>query len=396
MTKTYFADFHVHVGISESGKWIKVPSSKNLTVENILNTALYKKGLDIIGIIDALSPLVQSDLQRLLVEGSLCPIPDGGYLYKSKLVVVLGGEVETKEEKGGLAHTLFYLPTIEQLADLTKDLSYYIKNINMSCQNAHMNIKKLYNIAKKHHSKIIPAHIFTPFKSIYGNCTNKFSNLFEQDEIIDIAAVELGLSADSLMANKISELESFSYLANSDAHSLQNIAREFNELIIADSISYKSIFAAVEDKEGSIKSLFGLNPAMGKYYLTRCAECGKRQEYQTKKCLLCGGRVVKGVSERIQEIADKKSKAISNKKAIYRYHFPLNQVPGIGNKMLQRVYDNNLTELYVMYESSNVELESLFGKRIAKIIQNIKKSQITIKSGGAGCYGKVILENLEK
>lgn len=391
MTKTYFADFHIHVGISESGKWIKVPSSKNLTVKNILQTALYHKGLDIVGIIDALSPLVQQDLKNLLLEGSLCELKDGGYLYKDKLTVLVGGEVESKEEKGGLAHSLFYLPTVEQLADLTKELSFYIKNINMSSQNAHMDIKKLYNIAKKHQAKIIPAHIFTPFKSIYGNCTDKFSNLFNQDDIIDIAAVELGLSADSLMANQISELESFSYLANSDAHSLQNIAREFNELIISGSVSYKSIFDAIAGKKGKVKTLYGLNPAMGKYYLTRCAQCGKRQQYGDKKCLLCGGRVVRGVSERVKEIADRKEKFFLKEKAIYQYHFPLIEVPGIGNKMLEKVYDNKLTELYVMYKSSDCELEDIFGKRLANIIKNVKKGEIEIKSGGAGCYGKIVL-----
>ena len=394
MTKTYFADFHIHVGISESGKWIKVPSSKNLTVKNILKTALYHKGLDIVGIIDALSPLVQQDIKDLLVEGSLRELKDGGYLYEDRLVVLVGGEVESREENGGLAHSLFYLPTIEQLANLTQELSLHIKNINMSSQNAHMNIRKLYKIADKHQAKIIPAHIFTPFKSIYGNCTDRFSKLFNQDDTINIAAVELGLSADSLMADKISELGSFSYLSNSDAHSLQNIAREFNELAIVGSPNYKSIFAAIEGKKGRVKTLYGLNPAMGKYYLTRCAECGQQQEYGTKKCSLCGGRVVRGVSERVQEIADRKTDSLKKEKGVYQYHFPLLEVPGIGSKMLKKVYDNNLTELYVMYKSSSLEIENIFGKRLALIIENIKKGKIEIQSGGAGCYGKIILEKI--
>ena len=67
----YFADFHIHVGISESGKWVKIPTSRQLTVRTILDTALQRKGLQIVAIVDAMSPWVQQDIGRLLEEGSL-------------------------------------------------------------------------------------------------------------------------------------------------------------------------------------------------------------------------------------------------------------------------------------------------------------------------------------
>ena len=67
----YFADFHVHVGISESGQWVKIPTSRKLTVRTILDTALKRKGLQIVAIVDSMSPWAQQDIGRLLDEGSL-------------------------------------------------------------------------------------------------------------------------------------------------------------------------------------------------------------------------------------------------------------------------------------------------------------------------------------
>ncbi len=377
-------DLHIHVGMNKQGKWVKIPSSKNLTVENILHTALKQKGLDIIGIVDCLSPLVQQDLLELITTGDLLPIAGGGYIYQDRLVLLLGAEIESREAGGGLAHSLFFLPTLEKMQEFTKSMSCFIKNPNISSQNAHMPICELYNIAKKHNAKIIPAHIFTPFKSVYGNCTDKMAKLFD-GHLPNIAAVELGLSADSFMASRISELKNYTFLANSDAHSLQNIAREFSLLECDQSLNFENIFSNIQ--ESKIKTLYGLNPKLGKYYLTRCGVCGEQNDYQNKKCSFCQGRVVKGVSERIEHIADNNF----SEKANYIYHFPLSELPGIGKKTLLNIYENNYTEFDILYKLNEEKISNLLGEKVFAVIKLAKSNKMNISSGGAGQYGYVII-----
>jgi uncharacterized protein (TIGR00375 family) len=391
MTGNYYADFHIHVGVNEEGRWIKIPSSRQLTVGNILREASLHKGLDIIGIADSLSPLAQKDIARLIGRGELAELPGGGYNWQERLTVVLGAEVETKEKNGGLAHSLLFLPTLPAMRELSGELSLYIKNINISSQNAHMDISSLYKIAGKHAAKIIPAHIFTPFKSIYGNCARRLSELFGR-ETPEIAAMELGLSADSRMADRIEELRRFSYLANSDAHSLANIGREFNELTILGAVNFDSIFAAVEGKKGEVSMLYGLNPALGKYHLTRCAGCGAAADGREDKCPLCGGRVVRGVWQRLEEIADCPKDGFIRQKPGYRYHFPLASLPGIGAKTLQKLYCVNLTEIDIMYKCDVRQVKELLGERISATIENAVAQKLSVYGGGAGRYGYVIIE----
>jgi len=117
----YYADFHIHVGISESGRWVKIPTSRRLTVRTILDTALQRKGIQIVGIVDALSPWVQEDIQRLVDEGSLVLQTGGGYLYHNGVSLILGAEVETSEEGGGMCHSLSYLPDLEAMRNFSRE-----------------------------------------------------------------------------------------------------------------------------------------------------------------------------------------------------------------------------------------------------------------------------------
>ena len=73
-----YGDLHIHVGKAQ-GRWVKIPTSKNLTSENILEEAAQRKGLQLIGIVDVLSPWVDADWQQLLNEGRLRLLPGGGY-----------------------------------------------------------------------------------------------------------------------------------------------------------------------------------------------------------------------------------------------------------------------------------------------------------------------------
>ena len=96
----------------------------------------------------------------------------------------------------------------------------HLKNITLSTQRSRpISGYDLIDMVERYNGILIPAHIFTPHKSYYGNCTDRLENIFKE-KYNKIFAVELGLSSDTYLADTISELENKTFVTNSDAHSL--------------------------------------------------------------------------------------------------------------------------------------------------------------------------------
>ena len=105
-----FADLHVHIGRSENGKPIKITAARSLNFANIAKECADRKGINIVGIIDCASPYVIEDIENFLKTGEAYEIEDGGIIYKDKVCILLGSEVETSEVgrngKCGAAHNV--------------------------------------------------------------------------------------------------------------------------------------------------------------------------------------------------------------------------------------------------------------------------------------------------
>ena len=388
----YFADFHIHVGISESGKWVKIPTSRQLTVRTILDTALQRKGLQIVAIVDAMSPWVQQDIGRLLEEGSLVAQAGGGYRYHNGVTLLLGAEIETCEETGGMCHSLLYLPDLPAMQELTKEMSRHIRNIGLSSQNAHMPLRQLASIARSHEALFVPAHVFTPHKSLYGACGPRMSSLLNDADIAAVTAVELGLSADTVMADRIRELWGFEFLTNSDAHSPEKIGREYNLLELA-SPSHSECALAFKRLAGRrLLENFGMDPRLGKYHQSCCEHCGTIFSASPIQptCPSCGcAKLVKGVADRIEEIADAPDGLHPATRPQYRYQAPLYMLPGLGGKTLAKLVDQLGTEMELIHAVSLAEIERVGGRRVAAAMAAVRSGTATVQSGGGGIYGKV-------
>lgn len=389
----YFADLHIHVGISQKGEWIKIPTSKKLTIENIFEHAVQSKGMDIIGIVDAMSPAVIEDLHSLVENGRLVPNSGGGYCYEGRLTVFLGAEIETVEENGGQAHTLLFLPDLVLMQKFSAYMAKYIKNIKLSSQNAHMSLAGLIEIAQDFSALIIPAHIFTPHKSMYGVCCQRMTDILPDKTIAAITAVELGLSADSDMADRIGELRDFSFLTNSDAHSLAKIAREYN-LIQLTEPSLAEFLLACQQKGGRrVLANYGLNPLLGKYHRTLCEKCNNISGFtgKTDSCPSCGStKIIKGVFERISGLADSQRPVHPDERPPYYYQTPLEFIPGLGAKTMQKLLAYFGTEMNIIHKASAAELSKLVGERTAGDIIAVREGRLNMLAGGGGTYGKVI------
>ena len=238
-----FADLHIHIGRSENNKPIKITAAKSLNFANIAKECRDRKGINIAGIIDCASPYVIEDIESFLKTGEAYEIKDGGIIYKDKVCIILGSEIETSETgingNCGSAHNICFFPHLKDIKGFSNEMSKHIKNITLSSQRADISAYDLIDIVEKYNGILIPAHCFTPHKSFYGNCTDRLEKIFKE-KYNKVLAIELGLSSDTNLADNISELEGKTFLTNSDAHSLPKIAREYNKILVED-IRFKEL-----------------------------------------------------------------------------------------------------------------------------------------------------------
>jgi len=390
-----FADLHVHIGRSEQGKPIKITAARSLNFANIAKECVNKKGINIVGIIDCASPYVIQDIEKFLNDGDAYEIPDGGIIYKDKVCIILGSEIETSEinDEGGngSAHNICYFPKLENIKAFSNEMSKHIKNITLSSQRANVSAYELIDIVEKYNGILVPAHAFTPHKSFYGNCTSSLKRIFKE-KFNKIYAIELGLSSDTFLADKISELEEKTFLTNSDAHSLPKIAREYNKMKLED-ISFKEFVMALKNKNGRcIVSNYGLDPKLGKYHRTYCETCDKRIEGNAPviKCNTCDSKnITMGVFDRIEIVKDKENTKSPQNRAKYIYQIPLTFIPGLGKKTIDKLLDAFGTEMTILHKLSNDDIEAVVGEKIAKNIIYARDGKMNIIEGGGGVYGSL-------
>ena len=390
-----FADLHVHIGRSEQGKPIKITAARSLNFANIAKECYERKGVQVVGIIDCASPYVIEDIENFLKIGEAYEIEDGGIIYKDKVCILLGSEVETSEvgRNGhkGAAHNVCFFPHLKDIKGFSSEMSHHVKNITLSTQRSDLSGYELIDLVEKYNGILIPAHIFTPHKSYYGNCVDRLEDIFKE-KLNKIFAVELGLSSDTFLADTISELETKTFVTNSDAHSLPKIAREYNKMQVED-ISFKEVVKALKNEDGrKIVANYGLDPKLGKYHRTYCDNC--ESTIETKEpvtiCPKCGSdKVTFGVFDRIELIKDKKETKSPKTRPPYIYQIPLGFVPGVGTKQIDKLLEHFGTEMTILHKLSKDDIEAVVGEKIANKIIEAREGNVKIESGGGGVYGKV-------
>ncbi|MCA0170974.1 endonuclease Q family protein [Bacillus sp. RAR_GA_16] len=379
-----YADFHIHIGRTRSNKPVKITGSKSLTLSSILKEAGIRKGLNMIGVIDCHVPEVIAEIEESIVSGLSYELRDGGIRFNT-LTLILGTEIEIYDKNcHGPIHVLVYLPDLAKMKHFSEWLKHRMKNVTLSSQRIYEKAVVIQEKIRELEGVFIPAHVFTPFKSVYGKGVHR--SISEVFDLSQIDGVELGLSSDTKMADQLHELHNFPYLTNSDAHSLQKIAREYQLLTVKEA-SFLEWKKALNGEGGrGIKANFGLSPKLGKYYVTLCSRC--HTPVHQIPCETCGGQeVVKGVSNRIQEL----SSAVSfPERPPYIHHIPLDFLPGLGAKTYERLLMTFGTEMNILHHVCESDLAEVVGKTLAHLIVLSRSGELEIKQGGGGSYGKVI------
>lgn len=371
------ADFHIHSCFS-------MASSKDMLIKNIAPKSKLK-GLGILGTGDGLHPKWLD-----IIEESTTYMGDGIY-SADNMDFVITSEIEGKNK----IHHLIIIPDIDIARELSDELPS--KNKNMDGRpKTQLNGAEILDLVRQYDCLIGPAHAFTPWTGMYKS----FDSIYEcYEKKVDF--VELGLSADTDMADTVCELKDFTFLSNSDAHSPwpHRLGREFNQIELKD-ISFSSIKHAI--RHSDIKANYGLVPNLGKYHMTACTKCFRLVEpdvaRKNKMKCECGGRIKKGVDYRISEISDFKQAKHPDFRPPYIHLMPLAEListvydKGVTTKTVQNIWqkliDNFGNEINVLINADFKDLNEI-DLNVSKAIKAFRDNTIDIVPGGGGKYGEI-------
>ena len=384
----FFIDLHIHIGRTSEGHPVKVSASSDLTFEKILEESANRKGLDAVGIVDCASPGVHEDMRRLIASGDMTPMADGGLSFRERLVVYPAAEIGVAVN-GKEAHFISFLPTLDAAVSFSNSIAPHITNVQLSSQKARMSLSELCSITVDCGGFLVPAHVFTPHKGYFGHAATRLDEGFDASDRAGLVAVELGLSADSEMASRLSDLDGVAFVTNSDAHSAAKIAREYNQIEAPD-LSFKGLLSALKGENGRIVANYGLDPRLGKYHKTRCDRCTQEIPLNKERtCPACGSnRITVGVSDRLEEVADRAQGALEGRPP-YVHQVPLEFVPGVGRRTLNALLEAFGTEMNVLHRASEKELAAVVGEKVAQRIVMARTGHLRIVSGGGGKYGRI-------
>jgi len=392
MVKIFRGDLHVHIGRA-AGKAVKITASNELTIIRILEASQFK-GLDIIGIVDCIAEPVLAELKEMLNTKLLTEMPDGGLLYQQSIVLVLGAEIETKEIEGP-AHWLAYFPNIDSLTEFHRYWRPSVTNATLSTQVSSLPAFMLAEKTRELEGIFMPAHAFTPHKGALGSGACRLSDIFKIPVFDWIKGIELGLSADTAMAYRISELDGKTFFSNSDAHSIAKIGREYNLLAMEKPTFKELIYVAAGQADRRVTGNYGLNPLLGKYHRSFCHQCNLTIDSPPPAvlCPVCSGRdVTLGVADRLEQISDRPSLAqseVPRSRPPYNYQVPLDLIPGIGKAAINRLAHAFGSELAALHEANQNELINIVGGKIAERIMAARNGGFKLLPGGGGKYGQV-------
>jgi len=373
------------------------------------------KGLDLIGTGDFTHPDWNAELKHELEE-----VEDSGIFRpknsNSKVRFVISGEVCTVFASGNKSrriHHVIMAPTFE-VGDQINDRLRHFGDLNVDGRPVlSMSASELVEEATSVSSKafIFPAHVWTPWFSLFG-AIGGFDSLEDcyEDQSDRIHAIETGLSSDPPMNWRLSALDRFAIISNSDSHSAWpwRIGREATVANLGET-SYSGLVSAISSRESStIELTIETDPAYGKYHWSGHRKCGISMPAQEAKkvrnlCPKCGLKLTKGVDLRVEELADREVGFMPTEGCTRFVHLlPLHEViaaatgkEGPSSSSVWQEYNKLLgrfgTEFNVMLEAGQKDLADVSDPTIASAIIRLRNDLLTVTPGYDGVYGKIEL-----
>lgn len=405
----FLADLHVHSHYS-------IATSRQCDPAHLCLWAA-KKGLGLVGTGDFTHPAWRDELRHALTEAEpglfqFCgEDTDGIGLDACRSVrFVLTGEISSIYKRHGRTrkvHSLVIVPTFEAADRIAERLSR-IGNISADGRPIlGLDVHDLLEICLTECPDVmfIPAHIWTPHFSLLG-ARSGFDTVEEcfGDLAEHITAMETGLSSDPPMNWRLSALDRYALISNSDAHSPANLARECN--IFNCELDYQSIRGALTGRNSGFCGTVEFFPEEGKYHYDGHRNCGVRWDPAESEasggiCPVCGKRVTEGVLHRVATLADRPRGARPASARHFERLVPLKSVissaMGVGEKSaaVEKAYNALIRsigpELAILRDMPIDDIEAAGGELVAEGVRRIRAGQLSIEPGFDGEYGRVTI-----
>ena len=409
MLMKMIADLHIHSRFS-------MATSKEGTPEN-LDFWARKKGISLIGTGDFTHPVWREELkERLVSEGNgLYRLRDEYVKEESRKFpgegtrFVVSGEISSIYKKNGKTrkvHNVILLPGLEA-ADAMAQRLEKIGNIHSDGRpilglDSHDLLEMMLDVCPE--GILIPAHIWTPHFSVLG-AKSGFDSVEECFEELApyIHALETGLSSDPAMNWRISKLDRYQLVSNSDAHSPSKLGREANLLDI--DCSYEGLYRAIQTGEG-LEGTVEFFPEEGKYHFDGHRKCGVslspvEAERLGGICPVCGKKLTMGVDHRVEQLADRAEGFVKKDGKKYESLVPLPEVISTcmgysaASKKVQGCFEQMIqtlgTEFDILRNVPSEDIKFCAGERIAEGIENVRTGNVKRIPGYDGEYGKIEL-----
>ncbi|MCI8550902.1 MAG: UvrD-helicase domain-containing protein [Lachnospiraceae bacterium] len=405
----YIADLHIHSHYSRA-------TSRDCTPE-YLDLWARRKGINLIGSGDFTHPAWRQEL-----EEKLEPDGNGFYLLKKEYRIednttadniwphfVITGEISSiykKHDRVRKVHSLILLPGLKEAGLVSRKLET-IGNIHSDGRpilglDCHDLLEILLELCPE--AVYVPAHIWTPHFSLFG----AFSGFDSVEECFGdlsryIYAMETGLSSDPPMNWRVSALDRYQLISNSDAHSPAKLGREANLFDIE--LSYEALRKAIETGDGLMGTI-EFFPEEGKYHYDGHRKCGIcLAPSETVKyggvCPVCGRKLTIGVSHRIEQLSDRPEGYRRPEAAGFESLVPLPEVIGASlgcssaSSRVEKVYRAMIgklgPEFSILRELPLEEIGHISGGRVADGIGRLRRGEAVWRPGFDGEYGSLRL-----
>ncbi len=406
----FVADLHIHSPHSRA-------TSSAISPETLTVSAL-QKGISLMGTGDYTHPRWLAEL-----EEKFEPAEEGLYRLKpdhkkavdaivpkscrGEVRFILQTEISTIYKKTGKTRKVHHLILLPDFAS-AKRLILRLERIGNLKSDGRpilgLDSRNLLEIALEASERVIfiPAHIWTPWFSVFGSKSG-FDHLEECYEELTphIAALETGLSSDPPMNWLFSELDAFTLVSNSDAHSPAKLGREANLFDVP--FSYQAVRDALVTGEGMAGTI-EFFPEEGKYHLDGHRKCDVRLEpsetfARGELCPVCGKPVTVGVMNRVEALADRQAGFVPPKgKPFYRL-MALDEVlseilsSGPATKTVQsrlrELVEKWGPELHILRELPVEQVETEGMSVLAEALRRLREGRVYTAAGYDGEYGTV-------
>ncbi len=393
------ADLHIHSRYSRA-------CSTQINIENLEKYARIK-GVNLLGTGDFTHPSWYKELKEKLKEESGILKTKNGFNFIWQTEISL---IYTQDNKGRRVHLVVLAPDSKAVDQI---ISYLGKKgrldydgrpiFKIPCPEFTEEMKKI-----DERIEIIPAHIWTPWFSVFGSNSgfNSLKDCF-QDQNKNIHAIETGLSSDPAMNWRISELDSKAIVSFSDMHSFWpwRMGREVTIFDIEP--TYDNLIKAIRNKK--IKETIEVDPAYGKYHYDGHRACNivfspKESRKYNSICPVCKNKLTIGVENRVEELADRPVGFKPENAVPFKRIIPLSELIAITTKKAiatQAVWNeyhklvDGKSEFDILLNMPLEELKQRVSMELSELIMRNREGKIKVKPGYDGVYGVPLLSNEE-